>query len=193
VKLPEVSKFLNEGNFAQFLLQGTLGGNTQLAIDPLFDVQPNGDVNLKIESFTLPGQTLKIAMAPGAQPMPLPIPEVKLGNTNLKAKMSDGALKIEDLSFGNDQTLAGKVSGQVGVTFRRSNAGVQPVVGTYDLRINLRLPKAFVAANERAGLSLAFAMLPQTARKDTAKGTELAFRIQPPLPGQGIPQITALQ
>ncbi len=193
VKLPQLAKFLNEGNFAQLLLQGTLGGNTQLAVDPLFDVQPNGDVNLKIESFALPGQTLRVAMSPGAAPMPLALPEVKLGNTNLKAKMSDGSLKIEDLSFGNDQTLAGKITGQLGVTFRRSNAGVQPVVGAYDLRVNLRLPKAFVAANEKAGLSLAFAMLPQAARKDSAKGTELAFRIQPPLPGQGFPQITALQ
>jgi type II secretion system protein N len=193
IKLPALAKFLADGNFAQFLLQGTLGLNTQLAIDPLFDTQPSGDVNVKIDSFTLPGQTLRISMMPGAQPMPVQLPEVKLGNTKLTAKMADGALKIEDFSFGNDQTLAGKVTGQIGVTFRRSNAGVQPTVGTYDLRINLRLPKAFVAANEKAGLSLAFAMLPQSARKDTAKGTELAFRLQPPAPGQGVPQITAIQ
>jgi type II secretion system protein N len=193
LKLPALSKFLTEANLAQFLLQGTLGMNTQLTVDPLFDAQPHGDVSLKVDGFTLPGQTLRVAMVPGAAPMPLPIPEVKLGNTKLTAKMADGSLKIEDFSFGSDQTLAGKITGQIGVTFRRSNAGVQPVVGTYDLRVNLRLPKAFVTANEKAGLSLAFALLPQAARKDTAKGTELAFRVQPPAPGQGVPQITAIQ
>jgi len=193
IKLPALSKFLAEGNLAQFLLQGTLNLNTQMQIDPLFDTQPNGEIGFKIDGLTLPGQTLRIAMAPGAPAMPLALPEVKLGNTKMTAKMGEGSLKIEDLSFGNDQTVAGKITGQIGVTFRRSNAGVQPVVGTYDLRINLRLPKAFVAANEKAGLSLAFAMLPQTARKDTAKGTELAFRIQPPAPGQGVPQITSIQ
>ena len=132
-------------------------------------------------------------MAPGSPAMPLPVPELKLGATVLKAKITDGLIQISDLSFGNDSTLAGKVAGQLTVNFRRSREGIQPVVGNYDLKVNLRLPKEFVAANEKAGLSLAFAMLPPTARKDTAKGTELAFRIQPPTPGQGVPNITAIQ
>jgi type II secretion system protein N len=193
LKLPVLAKFLSEGNLAQFLLQGTLDASTQLQIDPLFETQPSGDVGLKIDNFSLPGQTLHVSMAPGAPAMPLPLPEVKLGNTKLNAKMADGSLQIQDFSFGNDNTLAGKVTGQIGVTFRRSNAGVQPIVGSYDLRVNLRLPRAFVAANEKAGLSLAFAMLPPQARKETPKGTELSFRIQPPAPGQGVPQITAIQ
>ncbi len=193
IKLPELAKFLATGNLAFFLLQGVLDLSTQLQIDPAFDTQPSGDVGFKIDNFSLPGQTLRIAMAPGSAPMPLALPEVKLGNTKMTAKMENGALQIQDLSFGNDSTLAGKVTGTLGVTFHRSPAGVQPIVGSYDLRVNLKLPKAFVQANEKAGLSLAFAMLPPTARKETAKGTELAFRVQPPIPGQGIPQITAIQ
>lgn len=193
LKLPALSTFLREGGLASFLLQGTLDLSTQLQIDPLFDAQPSGDVGMKIDGFTLPSQTLQIAMAPGSPPMPLPVPEMKLGVTKLNAKMQDGVLQIADFTFGNDSTLAGRVSGQLGVTFRRSSAGVQPVVGTYDLRVNLKLPKDFVAANEKAGLSLAFAMLPPAARRDSPKGTELTFRIQPPAPGQGVPQITAIQ
>lgn len=193
LKLGEVSKFLSQGNLSSLLLQGTMSLDTQMVVDPSFEAQPSGDVGIKIDGFTLPGQTLRITMSPGSAPMPLSLPEVKMGNTALKAKMGEGTLQITDLSFGNDQTLAGKVTGQLGLTFRRSPAGVQPIVGTYDLRINIRMPKAFVQANERAGLSLAFAMLPPTARKETAKGTELAFRLQPPLPSQGVPQITAIQ
>jgi type II secretion system protein N len=193
IKLPELAKFLAEGNIASLLLQGVLDLSTQLQIDPAFDTQPSGDVGLKIENFSLPGQTLRITMAPGSAPMPLALPEVKLGPTKMTAKMENGSLQIQDFSFGNDSTLAGKVTGNLGVTFRRSPAGVQPIVGSYDLRVNLKLPKAFVQANEKAGLSLAFALLPPAARKETAKGTELAFRVQPPAPGQGIPQITAIQ
>jgi type II secretion system protein N len=193
IKLPELSKFLATGNIASFLLQGTLDLSTQAQVDPLFDTQPSGDMTFKIDGLTLPGQTLHVTMAPGSPSMPIALPEVKLGNTKMTAKMVDGSLQIQDLSFGNDSTLAGKVTGQLGVTFRKSPTGVQPVVGTYDLRVNLKLPRAFVQANEKAGLSLAFAMLPPAARKETAKGTELAFRVQPPAPGQGVPLITAIQ
>lgn len=193
IKLPELAKFMASGNIATLLLQGVLDLSTQLQIDPAFDTQPSGDVGFKIDNFSLPGQTLRITIAPGSAPMPLALPEVKLGNTKMTAKMENGSLQIQDLSFGNDSTLAGKVTGTLAVAFRRSPAGVQPVVGSYDLRVNLKLPRAFVQANEKAGLSLAFAMLPAAARKDTAKGTELAFRIQPPAPGQGLPQITAIQ
>ncbi len=193
LKLPAVSTFLRDGGLATLVLQGVLDLSTQMQIDPLFDTQPNGDVTLKIDNLTLPSQTLQVTMAPGSPSMPLPMPELKLGLTKLSAKMQDGMMQIADLSFGSDSTLAGKVSGQLGVSFKRSNAGVQPFVGTYDLKVTLKLPKDFVQANEKAGLSLAFAMLPPAARKDTAKGTELAFRIQPPAPGQGVPLITSLQ
>ncbi len=193
LKLPALSTFLRDSGLLTLLLQGTADLSTQLMIDPSFETQPNGEVGLKVDNLTLPSQTLQVTMAPGSPPMPLPVPELKLGVTKLNAKMQDGSLQIADLAFGNDSTLSGRVSGQMAVSFHKTNIGVQPTVGTYDLKVNLKLPKEFVAANEKAGLSLAFAMLPPAARKDTAKGTELAFRIQPPGPGQGVPQITSLQ
>jgi type II secretion system protein N len=194
LKLPELMAYLRDGGIFSLLLQGTLDLNTALVVDPGFGTQPTGDVGFNIKGFTLPSQTLAVSMMPGGPAMPLPVPELKLGNTKMAAKMSEGALQISEFTFGGDpKGLSGKVTGQLGLTFRGGPGGVQPVVGAYDLRINLKMPKEFVQANERAGLSLAFAMLPPAARKDSPEGTQLAFRIQPPAPGQGVPQITAIQ
>ncbi len=192
LKLPALATFLRDGNLATLLVQGTLNLSTQMQFDPLFDTQPNGEVGLKIDNFILPSQLVPVSMSPGAPAMQVAMPELKLGLTKLAAKMENGNLQISDFSFGNSTTISGKISGTVGVTFRRSSAGVQPIVGGYDLRVNLKLPPDFARTNQQ-GLGFAYGLMPPAAHKETPQGVELAFRLQPPAPGQGLPQITALQ
>ena len=194
LKLPEVSNFLSEGGMFSLNLLGSADITTDLLIDPKFSTQPKGELGFSIKNFTFPSQSMALSMAPGMPPMQVPLPEIKFGTTKLAAKMADGSLQISELTFGGDSKgLSGKVTGELGLQFLGGPQGVQPTVGKYDLKINVKLPKEFVQANERAGLSLAFAMLPAGARKDDATGTELSFRLQPPAPGEGVPRITAIQ
>lgn len=194
LKLPEVSNFLRDGGMFSLNLQGAADLTTDLVIDPKFSTQPKGELGFSIKSFTFPSQSMALSMAPGMPPMQVPLPEIRFGTTKLAAKLDNGSLQISELTFGGDpKGLSGKVTGELGLQFRGGPAGVQPMVSTYDLRISVKLPKEFVQANERAGLSLAFAMLPATARKEMPDGTQLNFRLQPPGPGEGVPRISAVQ
>lgn len=183
IKLPQLAKFLSEGNIATFLLQGNLDLSLLANVDPSFAAQPSGEIKLTAENFALPSQTLRTPM------MPIAIPDLKFGNTKFSGAMKDGSLTINDLSFGNDSTLSGKITGSLGVSFLRSPMGVQPIVKTYDLKVNLKFPTAFAAANASV-LSALYGFIPGTARKDTPKGTEVAFRMLPPAPGSPFPTFT---
>lgn len=184
LKLPELSKFLRDANVAPLSLQGVLDLSTNVTVDPLFNTQPNGDVEMKITNLVFPTQSLPV------MGMKVAIPELKLGVTKLTAKMENGSLNISDFSFGNDKTVSGKVSGQLKVAFQRSNAGVTPMIGVYDLKVSLKMPPDFAQANQQ-GLNFAYGMMPGVRPQlGPDGGVQLAFRMQTG-PNPQMPQFSA--
>ncbi|HVK62045.1 MAG TPA: hypothetical protein VM432_10860, partial [Bdellovibrionales bacterium] len=108
--------------------------------------------------------------------------------TKLDAAMSEGNLNITQLSFGGTgDPLSGKVNGQVVLSFRRENAGVTPVIGGYDLNVDLLVKREFMAAyGSRFGI--VFGLL--KGKRETPQGTRFAFKAAMK-PGMTFPEITA--
>lgn len=172
VALPNLSEFLRDGNMLSLAMQGAMDMTSQLAIDPLFDSQPKGNVGIKIGGFSLPSQSFNTQMGP------LQTPTLKLGNVNLQTKMGDGKLEIEEMNFGTTKDdMNGKLRGELGLTMRRDASGVRPTIGGYDLRIDMTIRKAFMETASKSGAGLAFVMV-EKFKSETPQGTRFHFRVK---------------
>ncbi|MES2856331.1 MAG: type II secretion system protein GspN [Bdellovibrionota bacterium] len=187
VDLPNLTTFLRDGGILNMALEGKIDLSTQLQVDPVFDDQPTGNIGFTVNGLTLPSQTMTVDFNGAA--MPLPLPELRLGKTILAAEMNEGNLRINQLSFGGPaESLSGQITGLVAMELRRENTGVRPVIGGYDLNVDMTLKKEFMAAyGQRFGF--VFGML--KGRRETPQGTRFAFKASLK-PGMMLPEITGL-
>lgn len=194
IKLPLLMSFLNRmageaSPFSHLSILGTAGLSSQLTWDPGFDKQPSGQVNLNFSGLSLPSQSITVNFNGAA--MPVPLPEIGVGATTVKAKVSDGNIDFQEVKFGGvSDDLSGDLSGQLGMTIKRTNAGVQPMVGAFDLKVNVSARREFFNTNQGSGLGLVFSFI-GPYRVDTPQGAKFSFRIKGN-GGAGMPQITAL-
>jgi type II secretion system protein N len=184
LSLPLLTDFLRSGGILNMALQGSLGLDSALNIDPVFDRQPSGDLGLQIAGLQLPSQSFNTQMGP------VQTPSLKLGKVALQAKMGDGKLNIEDLSFGGpNEDMTGKIKGELGIAIRRDAGGVRPQVGAYDLRIDMTVKKSFIDTGSKTGAGLAF-MLIEKFKQETPQGVRYAFRVKatsPAMPPEFLP------
>lgn len=190
LKLPQLTRFLREGGLMKLTLKGDLHFSSQIQIDPVFDNQPKGTIDAEINEMALPAQSLLVNF--NGVPLPLPLPEMKLGLTHLLAKISDGNVELNSLKIsGKNNDISGEATGLLGLRLRRDNFGVNPQLGSYDLRLNLTFKRDFVNANEAGSLGLVFNMI-RSYRRETATGYQYAFRIKGDA-SSSMPQISAAQ
>jgi type II secretion system protein N len=176
IKLQLMSLFLRDGGMLNMALTGLLNISSQLNVDPLFDRQPAGSVGIDISGLTLPSQTMSVDF--NGSRMPLLLPEVRLGTTKLDAKLNEGEMQIQSLTFGSSKDdVSGNAKGQVSMGFKRDNAGVHPNFGAYDLRVNLLLKKEYLSAIQSGNLGIIFTFIDKF-RHDTAGGISYAFRVK---------------
>jgi hypothetical protein len=189
LKLPHLTDFLRDGGMMGLSLQGAMDLSSKIDFDPVFDSQPNGQVNVTIAGFTLPSQTMNFNF--NGVPMPIRMPELKLGQTKLNAKVADGQIDIQSLTFtGSNGSITGQAKGRIGMSFSRSNRGVGSSMGDYDLSIDLTVPKDFMAANESSGIGLVLGFL-KDYKRDTPQGVRFVFNMKGnPL---GLPQLSQQQ
>lgn len=174
VALPQLAEFLRSGNIMNLALQGTLGADTNISIDPLFDRQPTGHIGMKVAGLVLPSQALNTQMGP------VQTPTLNLGQLSVQAKMGEGRIELEDLSFGGpNEDLTGKVRGDLSMAFRRDVAGVRPQMGAYDLKVDLSVKKNFLEASSKSGAGLIFVFI-NKFRQETPQGARFAFRMKAP-------------
>ena len=181
VNLAELSDYLRDGGlFAQFL-QGQLDTTSNLRVDPMFGVQPRGQVRMNVLSFAFPSQSVQTPMGP------MTTPPIALSKVALQAKMGDGTVEVQNLDFGGPgDDLSGKVTGNLGTRFLRDQMGVRPLIGAVDLNVDLTIKKAYVDANADSGVNILLDFLREHKRSETPQSLTFVFRVrgqegQPPM------------
>lgn len=124
---------------------GLLNIDADLQADIDGKEQPEMELLLVIEDFKLPTATVSTMMGP------LTLPELKLGKVEIKGRLSNGSLIIEQGDIGQSKDeLVGKIKGNWAMAIN-ANQGFTPNLGAYDLDIDLTTKKSF---QNKAGLFL---------------------------------------
>jgi type II secretion system protein N len=162
-----VSNLLRDMGIADLKMQGVLGANAQLAVDPTGGEQPKGPLGISISRLVFPARVSDMGMGPIA------IPEVRLQQLVLKGHMGEGRFTIEDASLGEAKDdLYGKIKGDLNVVVSNRGGTLAPEVNGYDLRVDLTVRSDF---QERAKL---FLLILDNYKQPVAGGVHYAFRVQ---------------
>lgn len=185
LSLPALSDYLRVANFLNINLSGLLDFDSQFAVDPVFDQQPSGSLNVQIRNFSIPGQTMQVPL--NGINMPISIPELALGQTHCKVKIEQGQIELQEIKFGDGKSsLSGTINGHLELRLSQRNRGISQELGPYNVKVDLHLSKEFYEANRSAGIDAALGILGLDQFKSTNAqgGINLAFRAKGSRSGQ---------
>lgn len=162
-------------------LQGQLQIDSVIQADLTLKEQPEMDIELQVQQFEIPTASVPTPMGP------LVLPEVKMGQIQLKGRLSGGNFLIEKgtLGQGNDD-LQGNIKGSLGLTLENRGGMPVPRFESYTFDVELKVKKAF---QERASALL---FLLDSYKSPTSDGAIYKFKIS----GMNFympPSITALR
>lgn len=167
IALNALSEFMRGMNMGDLKLQGALDLSTGLVVDPAFDDQPNGALNMRVNKFIYPARAIDMGLGP------IQVPEVRLQQVVGKGVLKEGRLTFEQLQLGNESDeLNGTISGDIGLNIRRNPDGIVPEFGSYNFQVALNVSTNF---QKRASLFLVLADQFKTA---TPTGFRYAFRVR---------------
>jgi type II secretion system protein N len=155
-------------NFSQLpvRLKGKLDVESKGQVDLTFTDQPDAEVLIKVQNFELPSNSINTQMGP------LSLPELKLGQLQVKGRLSNGKLSIEEGIIGQQgDELTGTIKGYVNLTIQNQKGQISPIFGAYSLDIDLNFKKNL---HERASLFLSFI---DQYKFETENGTRYAFKL----------------
>lgn len=128
--------------------------------------QPDVDVNLEISALDIPPANINLGEL-GA----LPTPELKLASLNIKARLADGTLIIDNAAIGKPtDELHGTIKGRIGLSMVNMGRRIGPQVTSYSLEIDLKAKKSF---QDKASLFLTFL---DSYKKDIPGGAHFKFK-----------------
>lgn len=164
----------------------TILGKLNLTSTALADLtlteQPEMELSLSISKFEMPNSSLVLADLGRVS-----LPEIKLGQIELKGKLAGGKFVIESGKLGQpSDELHGNIKGDLGITFTNRGGQIIPVLGSYNIDLNLMATSAF---KERAKFFLGFL---DGYKTDSPTGASYKFKIQATAAGMP-PQFTRLQ
>lgn len=163
-------------------LKGQLSLSTQAVADITFAEQPEGEIALIINKFELPPSSLSLADMGRVN-----LPEIKLGQIELKGKLSNGKFVIENGKIGTPKDdFYGDVKGDMNVTLQNMGGQIVPIIGAYNISLDLKANASF---KERAKFFLSFL---DGYKRDLPDGAQYKFRIQAQAMGMP-PQFLQLQ
>lgn len=154
------------------MLKGRLDLETTGVADLAFSEQPDVQLELKVQQFELPPSTVQTQLGD------LTLPELKLGQVELKGRLSGGRFLIEKSKIGNPgDDIQGEIKGNLTLNLRNAGAGPQPEFGPYNLEVDLRISDSF---KSRAGFFL-------TLLAPYQEGAESRYRLRVSAAGFGLP------
>lgn len=163
-------------------LKGSLNLTTSALVELTFADQPEGDVNIVISKFEMPSSSVALADLGRVN-----LPEMKLGQIELKGRLAAGKFVIESGKLGNPtDELHGDIKGDLGLTFQNRGGQIVPLLGGYNIDLNLNATPAF---KERAKFFLGFL---DGYKTDLPNGTVYKFKIRAASAGMS-PQFTPLR
>lgn len=117
-------------------------------IDPGFGKQPESEIKLQLKNILIPAGTVPTPLGP------LAIPTVKFKKIDMEGRLVNGELIIEKGSVGDDDDdIRGSLTGNVDVKFVRQGNQVIPVLGGYNLKLDMTLTRG---AEKNFGIFLSF-------------------------------------
>ncbi len=156
-------------------ITGALNMNTKLTADLTFAEQPDGEINFTISNFELPSTNVLLGEMGN-----LNLPEIKMKKIDIKGRLNNGKMVIENAQLGQpSDDFFGNVKGDIGLRFVNNGGQITPVLGDYNLSIDLSAKPAF---KERAGFFLNFI---DTYKKEDIGVTRYRFKLQ--AAGLGLP------
>lgn len=130
-------------------IKGELNLTSQALADLTMTEQPELDINLSILKFEL--ASTFIPLQDFGQ---IALPEIKLGKIELKGRLSNGKFLIENGNLGtNKDEFYGEVKGDLSLTFQNINGLISPVIGAYNISLDLKATPSF---KDKAKLFLTF-------------------------------------
>ncbi len=130
-------------------IKGKLQFNSVGIADLALAEQPDVDLSMIIQNFELPPSSVSL------QDMGrINLPEIKLGQVELKGKLAAGKFVIETGKVGTAKDdFSGDIKGDMGLTFQNMNGQIVPIFGSYNISLDLKTNRAF---KERAKFFLSF-------------------------------------
>jgi type II secretion system protein N len=161
---------LNKANEALDLplkLQGTVGGDSRLVIDPSFATQPEGEVTLLIKELRFPSGTVPTQMGP------VNLPGLSWNHVQIKGRLSGGKMTLEQAELGSASDMVnGTLKGDIEVKLDPRGAGqVGLKFGAYSLLVDLS-----VNAKVEKDLTLFVALL-GSYKSATTTGARYKFKV----------------
>ncbi|MCB0421126.1 MAG: type II secretion system protein GspN [Bdellovibrionales bacterium] len=129
--------------------------------------QPDGDLEMRVDSLTIPPSTVPTAFGPMA------LPAMKLSQLLLKGRISNSEFIIEEGTIGGKKDpLSGRIKGKIGITFRRDRGQIKPFFEAYELKVELVTLKE---GQDKFGLFLGF--IDNRFKTQTNAGFTYQFKI----------------
>lgn len=148
-------------------IKGELNLTSQAVADLTMTDQPELDLNLTILKFEM--ATTSVPLGNFGQ---ISLPEIKLGKVELKGRLANGKFSIENGKLGtNKDPFFGEITGNLDLNFQNINGQFIPIIGGYNLSIDLKATPDF---KEKAKLFLSFL---DGYRTDTAGVSNYKFKL----------------
>lgn len=171
---------LKEFRQIPILLKGNLSLQSKILADLSFSEQPDADIEIHAEKLEIPSQVMNTLMGP------LNLPDLRLGQVDLKGKLVAGRLTLDEGKIGRDgDDIRGEIKGGITINVRNQN-GIYPEVGAYSFDIDLSMKKA-----TEDKLNIFLSLLSQY-RTQTADGARYQIRMSAQNPAYP-PSITNLR
>lgn len=130
-------------------LSGSVNINANVTADMSFKEQPDGDVAVVIDNFEMPTTSIN---SPNFGMVSLP--EIKFKQVDVKGKLTNGKLVIENAKLGNaSDELSGTLKGDIAISIQNIGGQAHPKMGAYNFNLDLVAKPSFV---QKAGFFLNF-------------------------------------
>ena len=166
IALSSLSSFVRDLNIGDFKMAGAMNLAGQAKVDPSFDEQPSGNIELSLKNFIFPSYVIYMSGAPMFN-----LPELRFKQSTLKTALADGKMQIDDFSLGDDKDdLSCKLHGEIGVKLAKGKQA--PDLGAYNFNVEIKVQQKFYDQN-----SVLFALISSSYKKPIPGGQKFSFKI----------------
>ncbi len=166
IALSSLSSFIRDLNIGDFKMAGAMNITGQAKIDPGFETQPAGNVELSLRNFVFPSYVIYMGGAPMFN-----LPELKFKKSLIKTAMAEGKMQIDEISLGDDKDdLSCKLRGDIAMKMFKNKGA--PDLGAYNFNVEIKVQQKFYDQN-----SVLFALLNSSFKKPIPGGQKFTFKI----------------
>ncbi len=166
IALTSLSSFIRDLNLGDFKLAGAMNLAGQAKVDPSFEEQPAGNIDVSLKNFVFPAYVIYMSGAPMFN-----LPELKFKKSTLKSALAEGKMQIDDLSLGDEKDdLSCKLRGDIALKIAKGRTS--PDLGAYNFNVEIKVQQKFYDQN-----SVLFALINSSFKKPIPGGQKFAFKV----------------